>query len=71
LKALSLRARLLSDTRMGDLTQILERAQQGDGHVAEELLPRVYEELRTLAAARMAQEAPDQTLQPTARIHEA
>jgi len=56
---------------MSDVTRILERAQQGDPKAADELLPLVYEELRKLAAARMAQEAPGQTLQPTALVHEA
>jgi RNA polymerase sigma factor (TIGR02999 family) len=56
---------------MSDVTQILERVEQGEGKAAEELLPLVYEELRKLAAAKMAQEAPGQTLQPTALVHEA
>lgn len=56
---------------MNDVTRILARAQQGEAHAAEELLPAVYEELRKLAAARMAREAPGQTLQPTALVHEA
>jgi len=56
---------------MSDVTHILDRAQAGDPKAAEELLPMVYEELRKLAAARMAQEAPGQTLQPTALVHEA
>jgi RNA polymerase sigma factor (TIGR02999 family) len=56
---------------MSDVTQILERVERGDGKAAEELLPLVYEELRRLAAARMAQEQPGQTLQPTALVHEA
>jgi RNA polymerase sigma factor (TIGR02999 family) len=56
---------------MSDVTQILERVQQGDGKAAEELLPLVYEELRKLAAAKMANEKPGQTLQPTALVHEA
>lgn len=45
--------------------------EQGDGRAAAELLPLVYEELRRLAAAKMARERPDQTLQPTALVHEA
>jgi RNA polymerase sigma factor (TIGR02999 family) len=53
------------------VTQILEAIGAGDQHAAEELLPLVYEELRRLAAARMAQEAPGQTLQATALVHEA
>jgi RNA polymerase sigma factor (TIGR02999 family) len=52
------------------VTQILEAVGAGDKHAAEELLPLVYEELRRLAAARMAQEAPGQTLQATALVHE-
>ncbi len=54
-----------------DVTLILSRIEQGDGHAAEQLLPLVYEELRKLAAAKMAQEKPDQTLQATALVHEA
>ena len=57
--------------RVSDVTRILDRVEQGDPKAAEELLPLVYEELRRLAAARMAQEAPGQTLQPTALVHEA
>ena len=56
---------------MSGVTQILDRAQSGDPKAAEELLPLVYDELRRLAAARMANEAPGQTLQPTALVHEA
>jgi len=56
---------------MSDVTRILDRVQQGDEKAAEELLPLVYEELRKLAAARMAHERADQTLQPTALVHEA
>ena len=56
---------------MSEVTQILERAEQGDPKAAEELLPLVYEELRKLAAAKMAHEAPGQTLQATALVHEA
>ena len=55
----------------GDVTRVLERAQQGDPNAATELLPLVYNELRRLAAAKMAHERPDQTLQPTALVHEA
>ncbi len=54
----------------GDITLILERVEQGDPQAAEQLLPLVYEELRRLAAAKMAREAPGQTLQPTALVHE-
>src|SRR5881394_2642271 len=53
------------------VTQILEAVGAGDEQAAEKLLPLVYEELRHLAAARMAQESPGQTLQPTALVHEA
>ena len=56
---------------MGDVTQILDRAQQGDPKAAKELVPLVYEELRKLAAAKMAQQSPGQTLQATALVHEA
>jgi RNA polymerase sigma factor (TIGR02999 family) len=56
---------------MSDVTRILEAAQQGDPKAAEQLLPLVYDELRKLAAAKMAHEAPGQTLQPTALVHEA
>ena len=56
---------------MSDVTIILDRAQQGDPKAAEELLPLVYEELRKLAAAKMAQQSPGQTLQATALVHEA
>ena len=53
------------------VTEILEAIGAGDKGAAEELLPLVYDELRRLAAARMAREAPGQTLQPTALVHEA
>lgn len=56
---------------MSDVTRILEAAQQGDPTAAEQLLPLVYDELRRLAAARMANEAAGHTLQPTALVHEA
>jgi RNA polymerase sigma factor (TIGR02999 family) len=56
---------------MSELTVLLEAARQGDAQAAEQLLPLVYEELRRLAAARMALEAPGNTLQPTALVHEA
>ena len=56
---------------LSDVTRILESAQRGDPKAADELLPLVYGELRKLAAARMANEAPNQTLQPTALVHEA
>ena len=56
---------------MSDVTHILNAIDQGDPHAAEQLLPLVYEELRKLAAAKMAQEKPGQTLQATALVHEA
>ena len=56
---------------MNDLTRILHSIEQGDPKAAEELLPLVYDELRNLAAARMAHLPPGQTLQPTALVHEA
>jgi len=56
---------------MSDVTQILEALARGDPKAADELLPLVYAELRTLAAQKMANEAPGQTLQPTALVHEA
>jgi RNA polymerase sigma factor (TIGR02999 family) len=56
---------------MSDVTRILSAIEQGDPHAAEQLLPLVYEELRQLAAQRLAQEKPGQTLQPTALVHEA
>jgi len=55
---------------MSGVTQILDRVQQGDPRAADELLPLVYDELRRLAAVKMAGEAPGQTLQPTALVHE-
>jgi RNA polymerase sigma factor (TIGR02999 family) len=56
---------------MSDVTRLLEAATAGDRHAAAELLPLVYDELRALAAARLAAEAPGQTLQATALVHEA
>jgi RNA polymerase sigma factor (TIGR02999 family) len=56
---------------MSDVTQILNQIESGDQQAAEELLPLVYEELRKLAAARMANERPNHTLQATALVHEA
>ena len=56
---------------MSQLTRVLDQIQQGDEIAAEELLPLVYEELRKLAAHKMAGETPGQTLQPTALVHEA
>lgn len=56
---------------MTDVTQILAQIESGDTAAAEQLLPLVYQELRKLAAARLAQEKPGQTLQATALVHEA
>ena len=56
---------------MSDLTLILQAVGRGEGRSLDELLPLVYEELRRLAAARMAQESAGHTLQPTALVHEA
>src|SRR6188508_3152658 len=56
---------------MSQLTRVLDKIQQGNENAADELLPLVYDELRKLAAHRMAGEAPGQTLQPTALVHEA
>src|SRR5262249_49181086 len=69
------RARVLTPVSealfMADVTHILDAIGQGDPHAAEHLLPLVYEELRKLAAEKMAQEKPGQTLQATALVHEA
>jgi RNA polymerase sigma factor (TIGR02999 family) len=56
---------------MNDVTRILSAIDQGDPLAADQLLPLVYDELRKLAAARLAQEKPGQTLQATALVHEA
>ena len=56
---------------MSDVTQILSQIEQGDPAAAEKLLPLVYDELRKLAAAKLAHEKPGQTLQATALVHEA
>jgi RNA polymerase sigma factor (TIGR02999 family) len=56
---------------MSDVTRILSAIEQGDPRAAEELLPLVYQELRSLAAGRLAAEKPGQTLQATALVHEA
>src|SRR5881275_1772673 len=56
---------------MSDVTRLLDAAAAGDRQAAADLLPLVYDELRRLAAARMAEEAPGHTLQPTALVHEA
>jgi RNA polymerase sigma factor (TIGR02999 family) len=56
---------------MNDVTRILSAIDRGDAQAAEQLLPQVYDELRRLAAQRLAREAPGQTLQATALVHEA
>ena len=56
---------------MSDVTHLLDAAAAGDRQAAADLLPLVYDELRKLAAARMAAESPEHTLQPTALVHEA
>ena len=56
---------------MADVTQILNQIERGDPVAAEQLLPLVYDELRKLAAAKLVQEKPGQTLQATALVHEA
>ena len=56
---------------MAEVTQILSKIEQGDPAAAEQLLPLVYDELRKLAAAKLAKEKPGQTLQATALVHEA
>jgi RNA polymerase sigma factor (TIGR02999 family) len=60
-----------SEAPMNEITRILSAAEQGDPHAPEQLLPLVYEELRKLAAQKLAQEKPGQTLQATALVHEA
>ena len=56
---------------MSDVTRILSAIEHGDPHAASQLLPLVYDELRQLAAQKLAHEKPGQTLQPTALVHEA
>ena len=56
---------------MSDVTRILSAIEQGDARAAEQLLPLVYDELRKLAAQKLAQERPGQTLDATALVHEA
>ena len=56
---------------MAEVTAILSAIEQGDPHAAEQLLPLVYDELRRLAAEKVAQERPGQTLQATTLVHEA
>src|SRR5260370_2284443 len=55
---------------MTDVTRMLSAIEQGDPHAADQLLPLVYDELRKLAAQKLAQEAPGQTLEATALVHE-
>ena len=62
---------LVMDVHDSEITQVLQRLADGDGSAAEKLLPLVYDELRRLAAAKMAHEPAGQTLQPTALVHEA
>jgi RNA polymerase sigma factor (TIGR02999 family) len=56
---------------MSEVTRILSAIEEGDPHAADQLLPLVYDQLRTLAAQKMVKEAPGQTFQPTALVHEA
>ncbi|MGH7135314.1 MAG: ECF-type sigma factor, partial [Pirellulales bacterium] len=56
---------------MNEASRIIQAIQAGDPHAAAELLPLVYDELRKLAKAKLAQESPGQTLQATALVHEA
>src|SRR2546428_6021999 len=56
---------------MSDVTRVLSAIGQGDPHAAEQLLPLIYEELRKLAAQKLAREKPGQTLEATALVHEA
>jgi RNA polymerase sigma factor (TIGR02999 family) len=58
-------------TGMSEVTQLLDRIQRGDPHAAAQLMPLVYNELRQLAAQKLAQERPGQTLDATALVHEA
>ena len=59
------------NSRMSDVTKILSRSQRGEAEAVDELLPQVYDELRKLAAAKLAREKPGQTLQATALVHDA
>src|SRR5436189_4865561 len=69
-KRKSLRSRF-APRAMSDVTRILQSIESGDPQASGELLPLLYNELRLLAARKMAREAPGQTLQPTALVHEA
>jgi hypothetical protein len=60
-----------TERNAGEVTRILSAIRNGNAQVAQELLPLVYDELRRLAAFKLAHEAPGQTLQPTALVHEA
>jgi len=68
---LSITSRAVILVRMSEVTLILHAIEQGDPRAAEQLLPLVYDALRQLAAQKLAQEAPRQTLQATALVHEA
>jgi RNA polymerase sigma factor (TIGR02999 family) len=57
--------------QMNPITEILQKLEKGDSQAAEDLLPKLYDELRQLAASKLANESPGQTLQPTALVHEA
>lgn len=61
----------IRETNMSDVTRILNAIERGEARASDELLPVVYEELRLLAAQKMSQETPGQTLQATALVHEA
>lgn len=65
------RMRSVLSTHMSEVSRILEAIDRGDAQAASQLLPLVYDELRRLAAAKLAHEGPGQTLQPTALVHEA
>src|SRR5207244_6802555 len=65
------RTKAPTDEAMSDINHLLDTLQQGDPVAADQLLVLVYSELRRLAAAKMSREAPGQTLQPTALVHEA
>jgi len=68
---MALLGRICNTLDVSDVTQILAAIEQGDPNAADKLLPLVYEELRKLAAHKMANEAAGRTLQPTALVHEA
>src|SRR5712664_2143739 len=70
-KCLARLGRIGYTSHVSDVTHILTAIEQGDANAADKLLPLVYEELRKLAAHKMANEAAGQTLQPTALVHEA